>query len=120
MPRTNIAAQTFAGAYPSIPLAGGSADITFTSSDVVNGNHTPLVNDKTIIVAQNETGGPLTLTIHSQPDSLNRKGDITAYSIGAGDTAMFGPFKSVGWAVDGKLQFDGSHSDLQLAVLQRP
>lgn len=120
MPRTTIAAQTFAGAYPSLPVAGGSADITWTTADIENGNHTPLVNDKTVLLAKNDTAGALTVTILSVPDSLNREGDIGPYSVGAGVVSRFGPFKTVGWANSGKLEFDAETADIEFAVIQLP
>lgn len=120
MPRTNIAAQTLAGAYPVTPLAGGSADITWVTADILNGNHTPLINDKTVLLARNTDVGAQTVSVLSTPDTLNREGDITDYSIGAGKVARFGPFKTVGWANAGKLEFDGATADVEFAVITLP
>jgi hypothetical protein len=118
MARTNLAAQTLAGAYPALPLAGGSADFTWTSADVANKNMTALVENKTVLLAHNGGVGAHTITVTSQPDTLNRTGHITAYSIGAGKISRFGAFKAVGWANAGKLEFEADHADVEFAVLQ--
>src|SRR5204862_4192533 len=52
MSRTSIAAQTLPGAYPTLPVTPGS-DVTEVPADVGNGNLTPLVEAKTIVVAHN-------------------------------------------------------------------
>jgi hypothetical protein len=117
MPRTNIAAQTFKGAYPTLPVAGNSLDITMAGADTGNGNETALVDTKTIVIAHNTNVGAQTVTITSVADTLNRTGDITTYSIGADEIAVFGPFKTVGWAHSGKLWIDASSADVQLAVV---
>jgi len=120
MARTNVAAQTMAGAYPSLPVAANAADLTFVGGDVANGNETPLVDNKTVLVFRNTNVSAKTVTIVSTADSLNRTGDITAYSIGAGEIARFGPFKTVGWASSGKLRFDVEHADVEVAVITLP
>src|SRR4051812_19279014 len=118
MARTNIAAQTTPGAYPSLPIAPDARDITFTGSDVPNGNETPLIEAKTLVLVHNtEAVTARTCTFVSVADTLNRTGDITAYSVEAGETALFGPFKTVGWASSGKLRFDGSNIALKFAVI---
>lgn len=120
MPRTNIAAQTLPGAYPVIPITANTRDVTEVPGDVGNGNETTLVDSKTVILAHNVNVGAKTITFTSVVDTLNRVGHITAYSIGAGELAVFGPFKTVGWAATGKLQIDVEHADVLLAVLTLP
>lgn len=120
MARTNVAAQTLAGAYPSLPVAGGSADITFVSGDVANGNETSLVDSKTVALIRNVGVGALSVTFTSTPDTLNRTGDITAYDVAAGETARFGAFKTVGWAHSGKLWIDVEDADVQIAIITLP
>lgn len=120
MARTNIAAQTLAGSYPSLPLAGGSADLTMTAADTVNQNMTPLVNLKTVVLAHNTGAGSHTITFTSVADTLNRTGDITAYACGIGKISRFGPFATVGWALAGKLQFEANHAEIEFAVITLP
>jgi hypothetical protein len=121
MARTNIAAQTLPGAYPVLPVTADSVDLTVVPADVANGNETALVNDRTIVFCDNTGASPRTITFTSVADTLNRTGDITAYTVGAGQQAIWGPFKTVGWAQSGgKLWIDGAHAELVLAVITLP
>lgn len=119
MSRTNIVAQTLPGAYPALPLAGGSVTLTEVPADVGNGNITPIVESKTVVLAHNINVAAKTITFTSAVDSFNRTGDITSYSIGAGKIAAFGPFKSGGWNNSG-LEIDANHADVLLAVITLP
>lgn len=120
MARTNIAAQTLAGAYPVTPLTANSADVTETAADTVNQNDTALVDSKTVILARNSGASARTVTITSANDTLNRKGDITAYSLGVGKLARFGPFKTIGWSTGGRLLFEANHAEVLFAVITLP
>lgn len=120
MPRLTIAAQTLPGAYPVLPLGAGSVTLTLTGTTDQTDRETPLVDAKTVVVAYNSDTGAHTVTFTSAADSYNRTGDITAYSLAAKDIAMFGPFRSAGWATDGKLQIDVSDAKVQLAVMTLP
>lgn len=98
MPTTAIPVQTTLGGYPAtLPLAANSADFTWTAADVANGNHYVSSGDEIVLI--NNTGAsPYTVTVTSQKDAFGRTGDITAYSLAAGDFAMLGPFPNQGWA----------------------
>jgi len=117
MARTNIVAQTLAGAYPALPIAGGSADLTMTTADTVNQNMTPLIDSKTVLLAFNNGATGRTVTITSVADTLNRTGDITAYALAAGKIARFGAFKTIGWANAGKLHFEANNAEVEFAVI---
>lgn len=120
MARTNLVAQTLPGAYPTLPISANTRDLTTNAIDIVNGNETTLVDSKTVVLLKNEDAGATTVTFTSVADTLGRTGDITAYSIGAGELAIFGPFKLVGWTHSGKLWIDGSDVDLKVAVITLP
>lgn len=120
MARTNIAAQSFIGAYPTLPIGAGGADLTFSNGDVANGNSSALVDNKTVVLAYNTDSSAHTVTFTSAPDTLNRAGDISAYSVAAGKVAAFGPFKAVGWAVGGVLEINVSDATMHLAVITLP
>lgn len=120
MARTLVSPQTFAGSYPVLPLTPGSADWTETANDGPTDLYCALLNGKTVIVAHNTDVGAQTITINSVPDSYNREGDITTYSIAAGKIARFGPFQTAGWANGGNLEFDLSSPLVRVAVLQLP
>lgn len=125
MPRTVIAPVsiplTAGGAYPNpLPIAAGGADIVFTNADTVNGNAAVITNLKTFLLAFNTDTVAQTVTITSAPDTLNRKGDITAYSIAAGKVSLFGPFPTAGWNNSDGLEFTGSAATVHFAVLNTP
>lgn len=87
MPRTALTVQTPIGPYPTLPLTADSADITFTAGDVSNMNSAPFGNKSKILCIFRNTGAsPYTVTITSAVDTFNRTGDITTYSLGAGET----------------------------------
>lgn len=120
MARTNIPAQSLIGAYPSLPISAGGADLTFTAADAVNGNSTPLVDNKTVLLAYNTDSAPHNVSVNSVADTLNRTGDITNYSVAAGKVAAFGPFKAAGWANSNTLQFSGADATVEFAVITLP
>lgn len=114
---TQLTPYTTLGPYPATPLTALSADATPVNSDVT-GNYWQ-VNKGDILIAWNSAGTSATLTIASQVDVANRKGDITAYAIGAGFIAVFGPFDVTGWAdANGRVNVTPSAVTLKLAVLR--
>jgi hypothetical protein len=95
MPTTAITVTETLGPYGN--YAADAADFTPTAADAANGNH--YVSDGTeIVVAENTDGAAAhTVTVTSQPDALGRTKDISAYSLGANEKAVFGPFAPLGW-----------------------
>jgi len=120
MARVLVAAQTTPGAYPAFPISANSLDMDFQTSDNSLGNYTPLVDSKSLVLAWNTDSSAHTITFTSVADTFNRTGDISAYSIGAGEIAMFGPFKTAGWSHSGELWIDTSNSTVELAVVTLP
>ena len=125
MARTNIVANiasiSLLTAYPTLPIGAGTASPTLTSNSDPLSRSTPLVDSKTMVLAYNSDVSAHTITFTSVPDSINRGGDITGYSVAAGAIALFGPFKSVGWSQAGNLLFiDVADAHVQLSVLQLP
>jgi hypothetical protein len=119
VPRIDIAAQDLIGSYPSLPLTADSADLVETAADATEKQETS-ISGREIIVAHNTGVGARTVTFTSVAH-LGRTGDITAYSIGAGEIAVFGPFKAVGWRQsNGKLYYEASHADVKFAVIAIP
>ncbi len=108
--------------YPATPLTVTTATLTMTTGDASNGHVTPIVDGKTLLIAQNTGVGARTITISSVVDAQNRKGDITAYSIAAGGLAMFGPFKQAYWnqSSPAGLWIDVSNAEVLLAVITLP
>lgn len=119
MARAVITVQTPKGPYPTLQPAVNSLDIVFTAADAVNFNECvwPSSSDKLLILARNSGAGARTLTISSSADTLNRTGDITAYSMGAGEYLAFIVAKA-GWQQTGaKLWLTAEHAEVLLAVL---
>lgn len=120
MARTAIVAQSLAGSYPSLPYGAGTADLAWTATDDPTDRETPIVENKTVVLAWNTDVDPQTITINSQPlATYNREGDIV-YSVGAGKIARFGPFKAAGWSNAGKLDIDVADPLVRLAVVTLP
>lgn len=121
MARTAIPVNTTLGSYPTLPISAGGADLEFNANTDPTDRVTPLVDNKTMILAYNSGATPRTITIGSVVDSpFNRTGDINAYSVAAGKIAMFGPFKSAGWASSGNLNVDVSNAELLTAAITLP
>lgn len=119
MPRTALTPQSPPGAYPGT-IAANAADLSFAAADVANKNQVALTG-KEMLIVRNDNAGAQTVTINSVADSYARTGDITAYSIGAGEYAFFGPFPVAGWRqTDGNLYLEGSHADIKFAVIKLP
>ncbi len=128
MSRGAITAQSFPLSvgpqyYPVTALSAGTAALTMTTGDAGNGHVTPIVDGKTVVLAYNSDAAlARTITIASVADSLNRKGDITAYSLPIGVIATFGPFKQSGWnqSSPAGLWIDVSNAAMLLAVITLP
>jgi hypothetical protein len=120
MARVLVAAQTLPGAYPTLPVGAGTRTLTFQVADPSNLQYTPLVSGKTVIVCYNTDSSAHTVTFTSVADSLNRVGDITAYSIAAGVIAIFGPFQTAGWSNGGQVWFQANDATVKFAVITNP
>lgn len=120
MTRLAVTPQTLLGSYPALPVTANSADITFTAAGAsfADGAGFTLTGGE-ILLVKNDNVGAQTVTISSVADDLKRTGDITTYSIGAGEVAAFGPFELKGWRQsDGKLHVAASAADVSFAVLK--
>ena len=118
MARTTLTAIIPLGSIGDYSVAN-AADFAFVAADTVNQNDT-LLTGKEMIVARNVDGSPHTVTINSVNDPFNRTKDITAYSLGAGEFAIFGPFDTVGWRTGGKINFEGDNVNIEFAVVRLP
>jgi hypothetical protein len=122
MARLLLTVQEPPGKYPATPLAANSADLIWTAAgaDFADGASFVLTGRELLLV-RNDNAAAQTITISSVKDPYNRTGDITAYSLGPGEYAMFGPFPRDGWAqADGKLYFAASAANVYFAVIRLP
>lgn len=116
MARVNVPIQTPLGPFPELPVAADALDVAFTNGDASNGNEFTATGSDLLLV-KNTGGVARTITFLSVADQFNRTGNVTAYSIGAGETIAF-YFGTSGWRqTTGKIHIDVEHADLKLAVL---
>lgn len=117
MPRTAITPITPIGPFPALPVAANSLDFAYTAGDAVNGNTIDFGGASRMLVCfQNVNAGAQTFTLQSALDSFNREGDITAYSLAAGEFGAFMVTRN-GWRQsDNDLYIDVSHADVKIAA----
>lgn len=112
MPRTTTAAVVVPGPYSGVP----HAQLSLVAGDVANGNQVRLTGDQ-VLVAHNTGVGARTITIASSP-LRGRTGDVTAFSIPAGQYRVFSKFPQAGWAQsNGYLNVNVEHAEVLLGVI---
>lgn len=117
MARTTLTAKTALGGKTNAYTAN-AADLTMTGADVANMNDV-VASGKDLIIAHNTGASPYTVTITSIADPFGRTGDITTYSMDAGEYAIFGPFGSDGWLqADGRLYFQASNVAVKFGIVR--
>ena len=101
-----------------ITVVADGNDLATEAGDDVNGNETPCTGAEIIAVVNTDVGAQ-TVTFTAAPDSFGRTGAITAYSVGAGETALFGVFATAGWKqTDGMLYIDVSDATVEIGVIR--
>lgn len=118
MPRTAITPITPKGPYPTLPVAANSLDVALATADVANGNAVDFTSSRMLIIAQNShASDPQTFTVASS--ALNgRTGDVTNYSLAAGEVAAL-LVERAGWVQsDGKLYLNGANAAIKFAVIK--
>jgi len=120
MPRTSITVQTPKGPTPGT-ITANLLDLTFTAADASNGNQALFTGNRMLVVWRNSGAGARTVTITSVADPRNnRSGDVSAFSIGAGEYGGF-IVERAGWEQsDGYLYFTAEHAEVLYAVLAIP
>jgi hypothetical protein len=121
MARQTLTKLTAPGSFPALPLTADSADLPMTAADTSNKEQF-VATGKDLIVAHNTGASAYTVTITSVADGRNRRtGDITSYSIGAGEYAAFGPFEKAGWMqTDGKIYLEANNTAVKFGVVALP
>jgi hypothetical protein len=120
MARLALSPVTMPLKYPALQPAVNSLDVAFTpaGADFADGASFPLTG-KEILIVHNDNVAAKTVTITSVADSYNRTGDITAYSLGIGEYAVFPQFQLAGWQQsDGKLYLAAEAADVEFLVLR--
>jgi hypothetical protein len=107
---------------PFAAYGAGLADFTFAAGTITDGDNW-VCSGRDILVVNNTDGGAQTVTIVSVDDETSRSGNITAYSLAAGDFAAFGVglTNSKGWMGAGKkIRITVSSAAVKVAVLTLP
>lgn len=124
MARLLLTGKSAAGSNPALPLSANGADLAFTpaGADFADGAGFVMTGNDLVIV-RNGNVAAQTVTFTSVADERNnRSGDIAAYSLGAGEFGVFGPFKRKGWMqpANGQLYLAASATNVEFAVIHLP
>ena len=121
MPRATLTKVTAPGNNPVLPITANAVDLPMTAANAANKEQF-VASGKDLIIAFNSGAGARTVTITSVADPKNnRTGDITTYSIGAGEYAVFGPFNREGWMQsDGYIYIEAEHAEVKWGVITLP
>jgi len=98
------------------------ADMVMTAANVSDKNQFVCTGND-LVIAHNTNAGSTarTVTVTSVADPYGRTGNIAAYSIGAGEFAVFGPFKSTGWQqTDGYVYLEADNAEVKFGVVTLP
>lgn len=99
-------------------IVAGSLSHDWIAGDATNKNKFRCIGGEKLI-AYNSGVGARTITVQSQPDALNREGDITAYSIAAGKFAVIGPFPLDAWRdSNNDIIVEPEHAEVKFAVIR--
>lgn len=119
MPRKQIPIISPLGPYPTLPVTANALDFVFTTADSVNFDQFNFTGRELIII-RNSTAGALTVTLESAADPQSRTGDVTTYSIGVAEFAVFWVGNLVGWNNAGQFFFRSSASTMDYAIIRIP
>jgi hypothetical protein len=117
MARTTLTKSTLLGPYPTLQPAANALDVTFAAADVANKNQFAASGDDLILAWNTDPTNPYTFTVTSMTDDKKRTGDVTAFSLAAGEIGAF-RVKTEGWTqADGKVYLEASNAAIKFAVI---
>ena len=108
--------------YPTLPVTANAADFVWTTAgaDFADGVRFPHTG-REIVLIRNDNVGAQTVTVESVIDPQRRTGDITTYSVGIGEYAVFNAMAITGWRqTSGEFWLTASATDVFFAVLRLP
>ncbi len=120
MARSDFTPQTLVGGYGDYSVAD-VADLTFAAFTGTSGDdgNQFVASGRDIVIVRNDNVGAQTVTFSSVDDPFGRTGNIAAYSLAAGEYAIFGAFNVDGWRqADGKMYLEASAADVFCAVIR--
>lgn len=116
MARTILVKTVALGPFGS--YTANAADLTMAAADLGGDKNRFLASNNDLVIAHNTGGSARTVTITSSSDPFGRTGDITAYSIGIGEYAVFGPFCLTGWVqTDGYVWLEANNAEVKFGVV---
>ena len=121
MARSTLTKVSALGSYPTLALTANSVDLPMAATVVADKTQF-VASGKDLVIAHNTGGSAYTVTITSVADGrTKRTGDITSYSIGAGEYAVFGPFEREGWMQsDGYVYLESNDTSVKFGVVTLP
>ena len=121
MARSTLVKTAASGSNPTLQPAANSLDVTMAATVVADKTQF-VASGKDLIIIQNTGATAHTFTITSTADPKNnRTGDITAYSLDAGEIAHFGPAYRDGWVQsDGNIYLEANHIEIKFGVITLP
>jgi len=116
MPRQAHTPDAAPGSYPTAGIV-----LTQTAADAANLEEFKMTG-RELLIAWNPDVGPHTVTIDSVANQQGRTLDVTADSIAAGATHVYGPFTTkLGWVQgDGTLNFEADSALIEFSVIRMP
>lgn len=118
MARVTLTRTTPLGPHPTLQPAANALDLTLTAADSTNKEQFVL-DGPVLIVAHNLGVGARTITLTSVADSKNRTGDVTAFSIGADEIAVFKVDNTEGWKqTDGYMYIEASNAEVRWGIVR--
>lgn len=122
MARLLLTVQQLLARYPTLPVTANAADFVFTAAGAafVDGVRFPHTG-REIVLIRNDNVGAQTVTVESVVDPQNRTGDITTYSVGIGEYAVFNAMALTGWTQpSGEFWLTATAADVMFAILRLP
>lgn len=107
------------GPYPGV-VSAGNLTFVFTAADVTNFDQFTLTGREMIVAINTHASSPFTFTLESVADDKGRLGDITAYSLAAGEYACFWAGNKTGWDQGGQFYLRASSVSVKFAVFRIP
>ena len=117
--REILTAQTLFDLGTDIPTAG-ELDITLTAANVSNKEEWVALDGDILIATNRHATDPCTFTITSVADRYGRFGDVTTYSLAAGDIAVVQiPLRLFAQST-GEVHIEASATDVKFAIIRTP
>ncbi len=97
-----------------------------TTNDIANGANDSdfAVTGRELLVVFNQSGSPINLLLTSVAEPITGRAtnpNPLSIAIPAGDTRIFGPFQSSGWAAtNGRMKMQASAAALRAAIIRLP